>query len=343
MVDDVHLLNEVAHLNDTLQEVSIAIATLADLHKTTKLRLDAVQKRRRVLHQSRTVMDLPDELLADIFISALGPLSMQDIHKERIYEGLPTMKQVLALSHVSRRFLQVTLATPELWTCITQLSPIPLVEAFLERSGERDIVVAAITNTGTRSSRLDMKVHAKDASASCNALREHLHCLQGIMFPLGTWVPPALECLLSEENVQFPALRRLEFTPGSAEGFGTPATEDGSWAHRTPVLSTVIVSPIRVNAFASKSVTKLHLDGKLRSSEFPGVVEGIIMFTQLEDLTLDLWGSESAVDVALAHLTSRVRLVSLKTLDVRTAHNTANHQSPTHSNALSSQPWKRSS
>ncbi|KAG8981762.1 hypothetical protein FRB90_007023, partial [Tulasnella sp. 427] len=152
------------------------------------------------VHNSRysPVYKLPFELLATIMELASGVL---DTPQTLSIEAGPSIRTVLALAHVSRRWYQIAKQCPQLWTKILASLAPPLLSMALDRSGDRLLQVTSWSNCQSQ-------IH----NESLQELVKHVH----------RWEVANL--VLSAQNLQLitqaPAtnLRALAIVPYTANG-----------------------------------------------------------------------------------------------------------------------------
>lgn len=147
-------------VSDGLQ---LLIEQLRTVQHFLDTRAERLQSGHNVMHAqpNEGLNKLPNELLSHILCCAAnpGPSRIDDPSVDAISRGaLAFEADVLRLSHVNRRFLHVARSTSALWTTITQLQPLGMVQAFLQRSGMCGLRVVQIDgNGGVRGSEMSIR------------------------------------------------------------------------------------------------------------------------------------------------------------------------------------------
>ncbi|TDL14952.1 hypothetical protein BD410DRAFT_902844 [Rickenella mellea] len=114
-------------LRYSLEENKLCMAALNNIKARLAKKIRNLQKRCAPLVHQDGIERVPDEILAHIF--------------EAGHQMSENSRFALRVSRVSRRFRQVSLQTPSLWTRISSLHPGDQTETFLLRSGGLDLQV----------------------------------------------------------------------------------------------------------------------------------------------------------------------------------------------------------
>lgn len=233
---------------------------LRALQASTQARLQYSQFRCRALQSGEGLEKLPDELLSQILCHASHPFEARDAHSNDVHTTTPAMHDVLALSHVNRRFFHVARGTQELWTTITQLQPFDMVQAFLDRSGGRGLKVVQIPNAFVEE---DFAEFYRTLKTVC----QHASRLEVLDLPVHyAWQEEAVYwIILDDPDLRFPRLAKLSV---SCPYYGkvTPIDPDersyGSLlGARLPSLCELNVPDYMMNVCAVRTLTSLYLVG----------------------------------------------------------------------------------
>ncbi|TDL16269.1 hypothetical protein BD410DRAFT_642824 [Rickenella mellea] len=163
------------------------MATLNNVKEHLAKKIQNLQKRSAPLVLEDGIKRIPDEILAQIF--------------EAGHQISEHVKFSLHVSHVSRRFRQVSLRTPLLWTRIASSHHNDLIEAFILRSGQLDLQVALSNHPidKLRSSLRKIRPHSgRWSRLSLHILREILE----IMDEIGLTYFPRLRYIYHELDVK---------------------------------------------------------------------------------------------------------------------------------------------
>ncbi|TDL21217.1 hypothetical protein BD410DRAFT_804406 [Rickenella mellea] len=122
-----------------IKEATLCIKALNVAQSRLGKRLRSLRKLSRPLVLEDGIKRLPDEILAIIF------------EMTRHVNGSQPYPFAVCLSHVSRRFRRIALATPSLWTTIHDTYDDSQIQVFISRSGRLDLDIKIRSGWGMES------------------------------------------------------------------------------------------------------------------------------------------------------------------------------------------------
>ena len=268
---------ELINLQELASGLENTIDQLRALQGSTQARLDEIKSHGRALHLGEGLEKLPNELLSRIFYFAIQPLETNDLMSDII--RAPQMEDVLSLSHVNQRFLHVARATQDLWTTITRLAPLGIVEAFLQRSGVRGLKVFQSYNhrrVGT--------VHGLE-QALCTVVHHASRLeLLSLCMDEGKRQEAVHRIIMDAENLKFPRLVKLNVVCPFDDTYQEELMYGTLLEGRVPNLRSLDVPGYMLGACAVETLTSVHLDCQERCTSGDAAFSVDDLLAALEEL-----------------------------------------------------------
>lgn len=272
---------------------------------------------------------LPDELLSEILWNAATPTKPDDPELSDAIErgALAFENDILQLCHISRRFAIVSRATPSLWTTITRLKSLDLLNMFLCLSSMRSIRFIQI---GHWDHLMLPSTDIHDHTPALKLLMAHAERLEALSFrPVGHAQGMSLyHSVLSSSALQFPRLCHLDILcpyDNFKIDFGDTPIYGNLLGDRFPNLSSVVVPDYMFDQCAIKHLRSAAIIGDVNMIDERGAhviypvsdyIDSFIQLPQLETLTCRLnYNSEPSI-ILCASLREKQTFVSIIRLEL---------------------------
>lgn len=320
--------NEIGALQETSASLEDIMDHLRALQVNTHTRMDKLKRRRRVLQNAQGLNKIPNEVLSHIMSFTISPLKEEELGRpDTLRQVAPRMEDVVALSHVNRRFLHVARGTQTLWTVLTRLEPLDMVETFLSRSGMRALQVVQVFFKG------GIQL-AHEYGQSLQVVWRHASRLEVLRLrPAGGEHQEEIYSFIySAPQLEFPRLVNLGFICPSRRWTDKPdpPSYGAILGARFPSLRSLDMPDFMLDLPVIKNLTSLHLHGRdelVDRDRLFTVDSFLTALTKLPDLlslSLDIdYSTDSAVVFRDATLPP-VIVPAIVDLKFRTSEKTAN-------------------